>query len=194
MLGEAVGAAVLGEGGEGWASRALCRRWPEHLSPPTGSSQGRASLAGASQEGSLQTAWKTLSHGAWGSQLLWHCLGVLSVPRAVRVTRHWGEERSNSKARGIKEGSRLHSCIQAWPQIPLLPFNKSVLWLRSLLLIDICSKSVWKIYLLQIITTRISGHLSLSGTVPIAFHVFISHSVLSATQWRKVPLFTQFYT
>lgn len=77
MLGEALGAAVLGEEkGKDEASRgAVQRRWPEHLSPPTGSSQGRASLAGASQEGSpLQTAWKTLSHGAWGSQLLWHCL------------------------------------------------------------------------------------------------------------------------
>lgn len=76
MLGEAVGAAVLGEErGRMGKQGAVQRRWPEHLSPPTGSSQGRASLAGASQEGSpLQTAWKTLSHGAWGSQLLWHCL------------------------------------------------------------------------------------------------------------------------
>lgn len=168
------------------------RCWPEHLSPPTGSSQGRVSLA----EASRRVAPRKL-HGrlrpmgprvATCSGIVW---SVLAVPQAVRMTGHWGEDLgSNSKARGIKEGSRL----QLHPG--LAPDSVASFLINHLMALKetscgICSKNViWKIYLLQIITATVSGHLSLSGTVPNAFHAFIPHSVLSATQWRKVPLFT----
>lgn len=76
MLGEAVGAAVLGEErGRMGKQEALCRGAGLAPLPTYRELSGPRFSSWASQEGSpLQTAWKTLSHGAWGSQLLWHCL------------------------------------------------------------------------------------------------------------------------
>lgn len=159
----------------------LCRGcWPECLSPPTGSSQGGASPARASQECSpLQTACKTWSHGARGSQLLWHCVecSFCSLGSQGDKTLGWGGY--NLKARGTKEVSRL----QLHPGLALdsvTSFLINHLVALKETSCNICSKNViWKIYHLKIITTTVSGHLSLSDTVPNSFHACVSHPALS---------------
>lgn len=65
---------------------AVQRCWPEHLSPHTGSSQGRASLAPCKLHGRLCPMGPGVPNC---SGIVW---SVLSVPQAVRVIRHWGEE------------------------------------------------------------------------------------------------------
>lgn len=50
----------------------------------------------------------------------------------------------------------------------------------------VCSKTnLEKLTAMKIILIMVSGHLFLLGTMPNTFHVFISHSTLSATQGRK---------
>lgn len=97
----------------------------------------------------------------------------------------WGG--CTSKATGAKEWTRLQLHPGLTPDsFTFLLINHLLLRREFHLLVFAVKTYFGKHTPLKIIMSIISGHLSPLGTVPNAFHVFVSHSTLSAIQRRKV--------